>query len=291
MAAVALLLPLVRRGAAQDPPGVRVLRDVEYGRGGGRALKLHLILPETPPVAPLPVIVGVHGGGWRTGNRDSSVGPLAAMARRGYAGASIEYRLSGEAVWPAQIEDCKCAIRFLRAHAKQYGLDPLRIGAWGASAGGHLAALLGTSGGTKELEGTGGYPDQSSRVQAVCDWFGPTDLVQLDAGDRRSREQKSQSPLTLLFGGLVEEKRKEAEQANPIRYITRDDPPFLIVHGDKDPLVPLSQSQLLYDALKKAGVPASLEVVQGGGHGGPQFSAPELVTKINAFFDRYLKSP
>src|SRR5262249_52163599 len=147
-------------GQTKAPDDLDVLRDVEYGKGGGRALKLHIIRAKNAAKGPLPCLVWIHGGGWEAGSRDSGIAMLTQFARNGYVGASIEYRFSKEAVFPAQIEDCKCAIRFLRAKAKDYDINPNRIGCWGISAGGHLTALMGTSGGTKELEGAGGWAEQ-----------------------------------------------------------------------------------------------------------------------------------
>ncbi|MBI3854907.1 MAG: alpha/beta hydrolase [Planctomycetes bacterium] len=263
---------------------VEVIRDVEFGTGGGRALKLHLLRPRTMPKEPLPVVVYVYGGGWKAGNRNAGIAPLTRLVEKGYIGASLEYRLSQEARFPAQIEDCKCAIRFLRAKAKEYGIDPERIGVWGPSAGGHLAALLGTSGDVKELEGSGGWQDQSSRVQAVVDWFGPTDFLQM--GRNKIDHDAPGSPESSLIGGPIQENKEKTAKANPISYVTKDDPPFLIMHGDKDDLVPLGQSELLHAALGKAGVESTLHVVKGAGHG---FGGPELYRMIEEFFDKHLR--
>jgi acetyl esterase/lipase len=189
------------------------------------------------------------------------------------------------ATFPAQIEDVKAAVRFLRANAKKYNLDPERFGAWGGSAGGHLVALLGTSADARDLEGDGPNKDVSSRVQAVCDFFGPTDLVKV-AGNSTN----ANGPISKLLGGLASEKKELAEKANPIAYISKKSPPFLIVHGDKDTTVPVNQGELLHEALQKAGVESTLIVLPGAGHGGPAFSAEDTVKKIDAFFDKHLKS-
>ena len=229
------------------PEGLELTRDVTYGTGGGRPLKMHLLRAKTPAGEPMPVIVWIHGGGWQKGTRDGGLPKLVAFAGKGYFCASIEYRLSGEATFPAQIEDCKCAIRFLRAKAKEYNLDPDRIGVWGSSAGGHLVALLGTSGNVKELEGNGGWPEVSSKVQAVCDFCGPTDLVEFVANSKK----KADSAIAKLLGGPPAENKTKADLANPITHVTKDAPPFLVVHGDKDTTVPMRQSELLRDALQK----------------------------------------
>jgi acetyl esterase/lipase len=269
---------------AQAPPDVLVVRDVEFGKLGERALRMHLVRPTTPPKDPVPAVVYVYGGGWKAGSRDAGIRPLTRLAQKGYFGASIEYRLSQEAKFPAQIEDCKCAVRFLRAKSKEYGIDPDRIGVWGPSAGGHLAALLGTSGGRKELEGMGGWADQSSRVQAVVDWFGPTDFLKM--GHNKIDHDQATSPESQLIGGAIQENQEKVARANPITYVSKDAPPFLIMHGDQDDLVPLAQSEMLHEALKKAGVPSTLQIVKGQGHG---FRGGDPEEQVRAFFDRVLK--
>jgi len=230
---------------------------------------------------PLPVILSIHGGGWSSGSKARS--PAIRFAARGYAVASINYRLSGEAVFPAQIEDCKAAVRWLRANAVKYNLNPDRIAAFGSSAGGHLAALLGTSAGVAELEGVKPQPEESSRVQAVIDFFGPTDLLVMGG-----MHDRPDSPESRLIGGPIQELKDKAARANPILYLSRDDPPFLIVHGDQDRVVPLRQSQLLHEALVAAGVESTFRVVPGAGHG---FSRPEIDELVLAFLERHLKRP
>src|SRR5262249_37667916 len=164
-----------------------------------------------------------------------------------YAAASIGYRLSQHAKFPAQIEDCKAALRWLRANAKKYGLDPDRVGVWGASAGGHLVALLGTAADVKEWDGVGGNTDQSSRVQRVCDRFGPSDFMTI-AG----KSPRADSPVAELLGGPVAENKENAAKASPVTHVSKSSAPFLILHGDEDPTVPVAQSEELADALKKA---------------------------------------
>ncbi len=278
-----------RRGRQNIPEDVRVLRNVEYVPGGGRSQSLDLYLPAKEKVK-LPLIIWIHGGAWRAGDKANC--PALQMLKKGYAVASLNYRLSQQAFFPAQIEDCKAAVRWLRAHAKEYNLDSNRFGAWGSSAGGHLVALLGTSGDVKELEGSLGNGEMSSRVQAVCDWFGPTDLTQMEAhaltpGKPFSHDAPD-SPESKLIGGAIQENRGKALAASPLTYVTPDDPPFLIMHGDKDPLVPHHQSEIFEAALKKAGVKATLHTVKGAGHG---FGGPEIMTMVQDFFDRHLKCP
>jgi len=269
------------------PEGVEAHRDIEYTRPGGQELLLDLYTPKDAS-RPLPLVVWIHGGAWRAGNKDRC--PAIRMTERGYAAASINYRLSQQAVFPAQIEDCKAAIRWLRANASKHNIDPDHIGVWGSSAGGHLVAILGTSGDVKELEGTvGNNLDHSSRVQAVCDFFGPTDFLQMDAhmlpGSRLVHDS-AESPESRLVGGPIQEDKDKVARADPITYVTDDDPPFLIMHGDRDPLVPLHQSELLHEALEKAGVDVTFHVVKDAGHG---FGGPEISRMVNEFFDRHLK--
>ncbi|MBN1676895.1 MAG: alpha/beta hydrolase [Kiritimatiellae bacterium] len=273
------------------PDDVEHLPDIVFGTGGGRDLKLDIVRPRPLPAKPMPVIVWVHGGAWRKGSKDGSVGRLTPFAQAGYCGVSIEYRLSQEAIFPAQIHDCKCAVRFLRAHAQTYRIDPNRIGAWGSSAGGHLVALLGTSGGVAELEGNGGWPDFSSRVQAVCNWFGPSDFLRMDDGGHGMRHNAPDSPESQLIGGPIQENKDKVAKANPMTYIDSGDPPFLTMHGELDKTVILNQGELLHAALQKAGVESTLYVVKGGGHGFKDAEQPhhELVGMVRAFFDKYLK--
>jgi len=258
------------------PSGVRSLRDLEYVAGGHERNRLDLYLPEKA-AGPLPVIVWVHGGGWNAGDKAQS--PAIPFAAKGYAVASVNYRLSQDAIFPAQIQDCKAAVRWLRANAGKYGLDTNRFAAWGGSAGGHLVALLGTAGAAKELEGSGGNGDQSSRVQAVVDWYGPTDFLTIPEKSTR----------TQLLGGLPQQNKEKAAKASPVTYASKDCPPFLIMHGDKDNTVPFSQSEELAEVLKKAGAEVTFLTVKDAGHGGPNFLKPETLRLVEDFLDKHLK--
>ena len=276
------------------PAGANVTRDIVYAEVGDRRLLLDLYLPAEGPRR-RPVIVWVHGGGWRGGSKGSG-GRARPMLDRGYAIVDVGYRLSGEAIFPAQIQDCKAAVRWVRANAATYGLDPDRIGAWGSSAGGHLVAMLGTTGDVNDFD-TEANAAQSSAVQAVCDWFGPTDFLQMDThaleGSRLVHDAPD-SPESLLLGGPIQTDpyRSLARKANPITYVSPNDPPFLIMHGDKDMAVPVHQSQLLYEALRKAGVDATLHVVRGAGHGlrDGERDPDQLLETVAGFFDRHLKA-
>jgi acetyl esterase/lipase/outer membrane protein assembly factor BamB len=218
--------------------------------------------------------------------------PFAHLAARGYAVASVNYRLSQHAVFPAQIEDAKAAVRWLRSRAAEHGLDPERFAASGHSAGGHLAALLGTSGGVKDLEGPGGDGALSSRIQCVADFFGPTDFLAMNqqAGTLSGLDHDAPgSPESQLIGGPIQENVEKAKRANPITYVSPDDPPFLILHGDRDRLVPVGQSRILHEALVKAGVDSTLHVVEGAGHG--DLRDPAIPAKLEAFFEKHLRGP
>lgn len=256
-------------------------RDVEYGRAGDRPLTLDLIQPRKPGKKPLPAIVFVHGGAWMSGDKAGAVGRMAQFAAEGnYVCASVGYRLSGEAIWPAQIHDCKAAIRYLRASAKKYDLDPDKIGVWGSSAGGHLVSMLGTSGDVKELEGDCGSVGQSSRVTCVVDFCGPSDFSQITDAPRAA------GPVGKLLGGALADFQEKAKAASPVTYVSQDDPPFLIVHGTNDTTVPLGQAEILHEALQKAGVTSILVKIEGGGHG---IGGPEVDQRVRAFFDKYLR--
>ena len=266
--------------ASNLPEGVRVLCDIPYVANGHERNRLDLYLPEKV-ARPLPIIVWVHGGAWQAGSKEGC--PIVWLAAKGYAVAGINYRLSQHAIFPAQIQDCKAAIRFLRANAKQYQLDPNHVGAGGDSAGGHLVSLLGTTAHVKEFEGDGGNLDQSSRVQAVLDFYGPSDFVALGIHERSAVE-----PLSALLGGLVSKNEAKARWASPLTYVGKDSAPFLILQGDQDKIVAASHSQRLADALKAAGVEVHLEMLHGSGHGGPEFGTPERRKQIEEFFAKHL---
>ena len=268
------------------PDAITLLPDVVYNTDVTRPLTLHLLRPQAPSAQLLPVVVWIFGGAWMGGNKNQGLPMLLPFAQRGYLCASIEYRLSGEAIFPAQIHDCKCAIRFLRSQSAVFGLDPNRIGVWGVSSGGHLAALLGTTADVPELEGEGGWPEFSSRVQAVCDCFGPTDFLQMDRAGSALQHDAPDSPESRLIGGPIQEHPDRVARANPITYITRARalPPFLIVHGDQAPLVPFNQSELLVEALRRAGADVRFHRVVGGGHGDSAFETDEVRGLVEEFF-------
>lgn len=278
----------IRLQSQVPPKGARAFRDVEYVANGHARQKLDIYVPASGTNFPL--IVWVHGGAWREGSKDNT--RATWLLDEGYAVASINYRLSQHAVFPAQLEDCKAAIRWLRANASRYGYDPNRIGVWGASAGGHLVSLLGTTGDTKGID-VGDNLGVSSRVQAVCDFFGPSDLTKMDeqAGAAgRFRHDAPDSPESKLIGVPVQENREKTARANPINYVSSADPPFLILHGDRDDIVPFGQSDLLYEALKKAKVDVTYLIIKGAGHGGAGFESSEIRALVAAFFGKHFKA-
>lgn len=271
---------------AATPGDIDARRDLPYAGTDNPRQKLDLFLPKKrADEKPLPVIVFIHGGGWQNGNKSGGAGRVAPYVQTGkYAGVSVGYRLSGEAKWPAQIYDCKAAIRWIHANAKEYNLDASKIGVWGTSAGGHLVSLLGTSGDVKELEGDlGPNTAASSRVACVVNFYGPENFFTMLPAGAQSR---AGGAIGALFGGSLEEKAAAAKAASPVTHISADDPPFLTAHGTKDPTVPYGQALELDAGLKKAGVPHWLMEMTGGGHG---FRSPELDHRIEQFFDLQLR--
>jgi acetyl esterase/lipase len=209
----------------------------------------------------------------------------------GFAVASVTYRFSQHAKFPAQIEDCKAAIRWLRANAKELNIDPAHIGAWGSSAGGHLVALLGVTGDEKDWD-KGGNLDQSSRVQAVVDWFGPTNLLTMGAQSRpdsRIDHDAATSPESRLIGGAVQENKAAAIAASPVSHVTKGDAPILLAHGDRDNVVPPGQSDEFHAALQKAGVESALIVIPGASHGDGGFRERKAFEDARDFFRKHLK--
>ncbi len=267
----------------QPSPAMAVVyKDLEYARVGEKSLLLDLYYPKTAD-CPVPVVVWIHGGGWKSGSKDRC--PASWLVEHGYAVASINYRLIDEAQWPAQIDDCRAAIRWLRTNADGFQLDADHIACWGGSAGGHLAALLGT------LDAPANETT-SSRVQAVCDWYGPTDLLTMPPnvlGNGRTLEDIANSNGARLLGKTVRDVPELAKQASALYHVSADDPPFLIMHGEKDAGVPVDQSRRLHEKLGAAKVPSTLHIVPGAGHGGKEFQTPEVRETIRGFFDNALR--
>ena len=261
------------------------------------AQKLDVYIPATGS-GPFPVVVMVHGGGFMMGDKSDGTGLAGVneLLAAGYAVASTNYRLSGEAVFPAQINDAKAAIRFLRASAGKYNLNPDKIGAWGASAGGNLVALLGTTCGVAELEGAElGNADQSSCVQAVVDWFGPINFLKMDeqfagTGCPQTHDDAS-SPESKLVGAPIQTVPDLVKTTNPMNYIDAMDAPFFIENGTADCNIPPVQNKDLADALSAAVGAGKVTYVslEGAGHGGEQFETADNLSLVLSFLDRYLK--
>lgn len=285
---VALLPFVTKEHDSDDPTGIRIVHDLSYVDGSkDPRQQLDLYLPRVKPEQKLPLVVWIHGGAWKMGSKAD--GPAIALADHGFAVASINYRYSTASIYPAQIYDCKAAIRWLRAHAAEYSYDATKIGVWGASAGGHLAAMLGTTGGIAELEGNEGNQDQSSTVQAVADWCGPTDLTTFnqEAMQPRFRESKPELFINELLGGLPEKNMELAKSASPIFFVTKDDPPFLIIHSIEDPVVPFEQSNEFAKKLEAEGVKVKLVKINSDDH--MPFSEANFKA-VYDFFDETLKS-
>lgn len=257
---------------------------IVFGRGANTPLRLDMARPEGE--GPFPAIICLHGGGWVGGERQQMKGTIEAMARRGYVAISPDYRLAPQDRFPAQIEDCKTAVRWLRAHAQEYHIAPQKIGVFGFSAGAHLACLLGVTGKDDGLEGEGGNADQPSAVQAVVSFFGPTDFTQPIWS-----EKVIERHLKPFLGGTAEAKADVYRRASPLTYAGKNAPPFLFVHGTADDIVPIQQSEEMVKKLRQAGVSARLIAVVGEGHGwgwSHEHRLTSLADMMN-FFDENLK--
>ncbi len=295
------------RRVSSLPNKLDFIRNLQYGEYssfgqfamtssyGNMPLRLNVLQPDNPTNKLMPAVVWIHGGSWKAGSKDDMPQLMVMLAENGYICVSIEYRLSPETIFPGQLEDCKSAIRWLRSKPSPFRIDPNRIGVVGESAGGHLAALIGTSSGVTNRTSKSGWYGYSSDVQAVVDYFGPTDFLKISEGCARNGipkfvadlivNSRSSAPSQFL-GGPIQSRRGACRAANPITYITKNSAPFLIVHGDQDMTVPLYQSELLYKALRKSGVEAELYVIKGGKH---NFSDRTSDAKVLAFLDRHLK--
>lgn len=240
------------------PDNIAMKPSLEYGRVGSRSLQLDLYQPKWPSV-PVPAVILIHGGGWKSGDRRIYHYYCVKLAEKGYATATISYRLSREAPYPAAVQDAKCAVRWLRANAAKYNVDPGKIAVLGGSAGGHLAMMVGYSEGVKSLEGEGGNPGVSSRVQAVINFYGPTDLTTDFA-------RKAGVVIDFMGGKTYDEAQEQYREASPITHVTKNAPPTLILHGTIDDIVPVSQADLLAEKLKQLGVPFEYERLEGWPH-------------------------
>jgi acetyl esterase/lipase len=260
---------------------VNVLRDLPYANDNDPAHRLDLYVPLSGPIMTgRPLIIWVHGGAWSKGDKGRS--PMPMLTHFGYVGASINYRLSDRAKFPAQLQDCEQALAWLRKHSREYGINPKKIGVWGHSAGGHLAALMG-------LSNVGRKPGESGSVQAVCDWSGPSDLLTFASQCQPSCELEPNSPtgpIAQLLGGLPKDLPDTAKAASPVYWVKAGAPPFLIVHGTDDDLVPVGQAKELYEKLQQVGAPVDIDILKDTKH---NVGTRESFEEVIRFFDRYLK--
>jgi acetyl esterase/lipase len=265
----------------------RVVRDVEYARAGDISLKLDLYVPANAQSPPL--VVWVHGGAWRGGSKSNP--SILPLTEKGYAIASVDYRLSTVAPFPAQIHDIKAAIRYLRVSAKEHEISADRIAISGSSAGAHLAALVGVTNGVKELEGElGQYRNQSSDVQAIIAFFGASNLTTILTQSTPHGVNMRTPALELLLGGQPESKSELARLASPVFHVDKLDPPLLWYHGDQDPQMPVNQALEMLGAYKKLGLDVTFEPVFGGGHGGKLFFTPEQFQQVADFLGRTIRT-
>lgn len=268
---------------AAVPAGVKRVGNVRYSTPPTGALLLDLYLPEAASARPRPVVVWVHGGGWKSGSKENC--PLVWLAAEGYAVVSLNYRLSYAARWPAQLDDVRTAIRWLRTNAATYQLDPGRIAVAGGSSGGNLASVVGTA-------PAPAGESVSSRVGAVIDFYGAADILTMPTnvpGPGVTDADLAKSNGAKLLGGIVRDRPELARSVSTLYQITRDDPPFLILHGDRDTQVPVEQSRRLHAKLQETGVRSELHVLPGAGHGGREFATPEVKQIIRSFLQRSLQ--
>lgn len=274
------LLALMKVNASDDVNQPEIKRDIEYARVNGHALALDLYIPKSNIRSPL--IVWVHGGAWRSGSKANM--PLTNLVAKGYSVASVDYRLSTEAKFPAQVHDIKAAIRFLRARGKEWGLPSEKIVIAGDSAGAHLAALVGVSNRHAELEGTvGDSRDHSSSVQGIISFYGASNLTTILSQSPPHGLSVRVPALDLLLGGQPEALPEVARLASPIFHVDASDPPLLLLHGDQDPQMPIKQSYELRDAYESAKLPVQFAIVAGGVHGGKGFYDPERTETVEKF--------
>jgi len=289
LCALASVLPLSmialpsRAADVPIPENVSFERGIEYAKPGGESLQLDLAEPKTGS-GPYPAILCIHGGGFRAGTREGYDKLCVTLAGRGYVAATITYRLAPAHPFPAAVQDCKAAVRWLRANAGKYHIDPKRIGVTGGSAGGHLAQFLGVTAGVKEFEGEGNL-DQSSAVNCVVNFYGPSDFTK-----SYGKSVDAAEVLPLFLGGNLEQKLREHIVASPLYWVTPDSAPTLCVHGTNDDHVAYEQATWIVDRLKASAVEAELLTIQGAGHGFKGADAEKAEKALIEFFDAHLKS-
>jgi len=287
--ATALILPLafstmaLRAADMVVPDSVTFEKGVEYSNAEDQHLQLDLAQPKSGN-GPFPTILCIHGGGFRAGTREGYDKLCLTLADHGYVAATITYRLAPAHKFPAAVQDCKAAVRWLRANAAKYHIDPARIGVTGGSAGGHLAQFLGVTAGVKEFEGEGNL-DQSSAVNCVVNFYGPSDFTK-----SYGKSVDAAEVLPLFFGGNLEEKRREHIVGSPLYWVTPDAAPTLCVHGTEDKYVNYEQATWMVDKLKASAVEAELLTLQGAGHGFKGEDLEKANKALIEFFDAHLKS-
>lgn len=263
----------------------KIIRDLTFATVGETSLQLDLYLPEG--AKPAGLIIWVHGGAWRAGSKKDV--DLKGMVTRGWAVASVDYRLSTVARFPAQIHDIKAAIRYLRAHAADYDLPPSRFVIAGSSAGAHLAALVGVTNRLAALEGAeGNFSGQSSAVQAIIDLYGASNLTTILRQSTPHGLNMRTPALELLLGGQPDTVAELAQLASPVFQVDASDPPLFLEHGDQDPQMPINQSHELQGAYEKLGLPVVFKVMHGSGHGGPAFTDDANLALIDSFLREHL---
>jgi acetyl esterase/lipase len=266
----------VNRFKPSVPDGIESHKGVEYMRYNGAPMRLDLYAPKG--TGSYPVIVWFHSGAWNTLDRSCVEQGVMDQVKRGWAVASVEYSLSMRAKWPAQLVEARAAVRWLRAHAGEYRLDTGKFIAWGMSSGGHLAAMLGVTGGSDGFDGEGAENlDFPCNVQAVVVWCAPVDLALL-------RGNASRAAAALLGEGKTVDPER-AKAADPIAYVDANTPPFFIASGDRDDVVGLEQGELLFDSLRDAGIRVSFKIYPGYGHTDKRFNLEENFREMEAFID------
>ena len=265
------------------PDGVTYEPNVEYSNADDQHLQLDIARPAKAD-GPLPCILCIHGGGFRAGNRHGYDGLCIRLAQLGYVAATVEYRLAPKYQYPAAIYDCKAAVRWLRANAAKYNIDPERIGVTGGSAGGHLAQFLGVTNDVKQFEGDGGNPNQSSKVACVVNYYGPSDFTKSYGKSKDAAEV-----LPLWLGGDLEKAHQKHIEASPLYWVTPNAAPTLCIHGTKDEYVAYEQATWIVDKLKAADVEAELLTMEGAGHGFGGKDAEKADQAMIGFFDKHFK--
>ena len=273
----------------QVPPGVEAFYDLPYVTNGHERQKLDLYVPKHAGGDKLPLIVWIHGGGYSSGSKTSCPPLKNGFAARGYAIASIGYRLTDAAPFPAQVQDCKSAVRWLRANAGKYGLDANRIVAWGSSAGASLSLFLGSTGNAKKYD-TSDNPQFSSAVQAVISYYGGGDM-RAEGDNLTPRNLAAGSTFEKYLGGPALENKEKAAEASAIIHVSKDSAPTHFFHGTADKTVPLARGMRMHEALGKAGVPTKMKTFDGAGHGGPMFWETETLDAVDAFIRAQLPPP